>query len=157
MSDQPNNDDHWLEVSCTPVVGPSPMVMGFLQLCADRRFHRCIQNQFQIDAKIPKADEYWIHADAGGTATMVQRTEAPDYCYGKMKVRKMGWAAHGQSCGGFPDGTADSVIREELQKAMRKQRERYPEAEHYVYFATAGEGEKAEAVLYCMKYEKGST
>ena len=155
MSDQPNND-HWLEVSCKPVAGPSPMVMGFLQLCADRRFHRCIQEQFQKDAKIPKADEYWIHADAGGSATMVQSTAAPDYCYHKMKVGKMGWSAHGQGCGGFPDEPGDEFIREKLEEAVETQRDRYPDAEHFVYFATTSGGDKDEAVLYCMKYEKGS-
>src|SRR6266700_7225966 len=62
-------------------------VYGFLQLCADRRFHRDIQERFQRDAKLPSPLDYWIHADAGGAPMMLGLTTAPTYCYETKGVR----------------------------------------------------------------------
>src|SRR5215467_14166829 len=53
---------------------------GFIQLCADRRFHRAIMDLFQRDTGF-SPDRYWIHADAGGAPTMKDQTVAPQYCY----------------------------------------------------------------------------
>src|SRR5690348_4318346 len=75
-------------------------VYGFLQLCADRRFHREIQERFQRDAKLSSPLDYWIHADAGGAPMMLGLTTAPSYCYEQKGVRLMGWSAHGDVCGG---------------------------------------------------------
>jgi hypothetical protein len=85
MSDQPNSqaanvnpgtarqanvldEEDWLVKRC-PLTEETdePPTRGFLQLCADRRFHKCIQERFQEDAELEAPDQYWIHADAGGT------------------------------------------------------------------------------------------
>jgi len=133
-----------------------PETRGFLQLCADRRFHQCIQNAFRDDANLDAPQKYWIHADAGGTPKMTEQTTAPRYCYDDKKVRLMGWSAHGNGCGGFPPGTDDKVIEEALYKTIPDKIKDYPEATHFVYFARAiGIGEAASSVLYCLKYEKG--
>lgn len=147
-------DDNYSIVICDN--SPDYPTMGFLQLCADRRFHQCIQDHFRDDAKLDSPQEYWIHADAGGTPKMTNQTIAPNYCYHDKKVRLMGWSAHGNGCGGFPPGTGDTVIEEELYKTIPHKIEAYPDATHFVYFARAiGIGEAAKSVLYTLKYEKG--
>src|ERR1700759_2628849 len=103
-----------------------PPVTGFLQLCADRRFHRCIQEQFQRDAGLSSSEYYWIHADAGGTPKMADLRTAPNYCYHDKKVRLMGWSAHGNICGGFKPGTTDDVIRQALFETAENKVEEYP-------------------------------
>lgn len=130
-------------------------VMGFLQLCADRRFHACLQKRFQYDAKLESPLHYWIHADAGGTATMADLTAAPDYCYYDKKVRLMGWSAHGDGCGGLP-GLPDDEIRKLLMEVAEIKIAAYPKADHFVYFATMKrtEGAEDEMVLYCAKRGK---
>ncbi len=129
-------------------------VMGFLQLCADRRFHSCLQKQFQKDANLDSPLKYWIHADAGGTPAMSHLTIAPDYCYHTKKVKFMGWSAHGDGCGGFPN-QPDERIRQALAATAAEKIEEYPRATHFVYFATmTREKGVDEMVLYCMKYEK---
>ena len=98
--------------------------------------------------------DYWIHADAGGTPKMECQTTAPDYCYHKKCVRKMGWSAHGNGCGGFGEQVPDSVIQQALSEVAGRRKADYPGATHYVYFATIGRGKDAgKAVVYSMKYE----
>jgi hypothetical protein len=129
-------------------------VMGFLQLCADRRFHACLQKRFQEDAKLESPLHYWIHADAGGTPAMADLVTAPDYCYHDKEVRLMGWSAHGDGCGGFPD-LDDDEIRELLMEVAEARIADYPEADHFVYFATMKHDKGAEAaVVYCQKRGK---
>ena len=132
---------------------PDYDVMGFLQLCADRRFHRCLMKQFQHDAKLDAPEKYWIHADAGGTPAMAHLTAAPDYCYYTKGVTVMGWSAHGGGCGGFP-GVGDDKIRQELARVAREKAATYTKADHFVYFATMKEEGADEMVVYRMKYEK---
>jgi hypothetical protein len=163
MSNQPNsesnvaNEETWSnsEMTC-PDPGDLP-VLGFLQLCADRRFHKCIQQKFQTDAGLSSPEAYWIHADAGGTPKMECQTTAPDYCYYKKGVRKMGWSAHGNGCGGFGEHVPDDVIQHELNVIARRRAADYPNTTHYIYFATIGAGKDAgQAVVYCMKCEPES-
>jgi len=166
MNDQPNNqatnvtpgaerqanvlnEENWL-VQKYPDIGIPPL-RGFLQLCADRRFHRCLQEQFQKDTGINSPVDYWIHADAGGTPKMECQRTAPDYCYFKMEVRLMGWSAHGDNCGGFGDNVPDSEIRRALLVTARRKVEDYPLASHYVYFATTEhENGESYAVVHCL-------
>ena len=147
------NEEKWLGQRY-PDPGIPPL-LGFLQLCADRRFHRCLQDQFQKDTGINSPEDYWIHADAGGTPKMECQRTAPDYCYYDKKVRLMGWSAHGDICGGFGPNVPDEVIRQALLVVSRRKVEEYPDAAHFVYFATLSkEGDAEEAVVYCMKHEK---
>jgi hypothetical protein len=172
MSDQPNNqaknvnplaerqskvlnEENWI-VQKYPDIGIPPL-LGFLQLCADRRFHRCLQEQFQKDAGLNSTEDYWIHADAGGTPKMECQRTAPDYCYYDKGVRQMGWSAHGDICGGFGPNVPDKVIRKALCVVAQRKMEDYPDAAHFLYFATTiKEGDAEEAVVYCMKCEKGA-
>ena len=95
MNDQANvlKEDNWL-VERLPYTEDCP-ARGFLQLCADRRFHILIQQEFKKDAGLTSREDYWIHADAGGTPKMEGQRVAPDYCYKQKKVKLMGWSAHG--------------------------------------------------------------
>ncbi|HEY0365289.1 MAG TPA: hypothetical protein VGC73_02380 [Pyrinomonadaceae bacterium] len=144
------NEESWLaEKFASPGI---PVILGFLQLCADRRFHRLIQDQFQKDARLPTPEDYWIHADAGGTPKMECARTAPDYCYHTKGARKMGWSAHGDNCGGFGSNVPDDVIKQALLVIARRKVEEYPDAEHFIYFATTiKEGDAEEAVVYCLK------
>lgn len=167
MNDQPSSkvtserqsndldEENWL-VEKLPYTEDYPL-LGFLQLCADRRFHSLLQNEFQSDAGLKDPTDYWIHADAGGTPKMEDRNIAPDYCYNQKGVRLMGWSAHGAGCGGFGEEVEDDVIRKALQKTFKKQRRNYPEADHFCYFVTIKtKGDTKETVVYSMKYRKGS-
>lgn len=149
------DEENWL-VKNLPYTKDYPL-LGFLQLCADRRFHSLLQNEFQKDAKLKKPTDYWIHADAGGTPKMKNRHIAPDYCYNQKKVRLMGWSAHGAGCGGFGEEVPDHVIRRALEKTFKIQRRRYPDAKHYCYFVTIKKkGKKEETVVYSIKSGKRS-
>lgn len=128
---------------------------GYLQLCADRRFHRCIQEEFKDDAELPSDEDYWIHADAGGTPTMAKQIIAPNYCYHDMDVRLMGWSAHGAKCGGLPN-VPDHEIQRLLCKTMQGKVKDYPEATHFIYFVTiCGEPGEEETVVHRMIYQPG--
>ena len=163
MKDQPNNHstnvnsagqsnvlnkENWVvkklpyTKECTP--------LGFLQLCADRRFHREIQEQFQIDTELEEPTDYWIHADAGGTPKMECQRTAPDYCYYSKKVRLMGWSAHGSGCGGFGEDVPDDVIQRALYVVAERKAEEYPLATHFIYFITE-ERDTKETIVYSMK------
>lgn len=145
--------ENWREMGCSDPGNPH-RVMGFLQLCADRRFHECIQRAFRDQAGLNSSRDYWIHADAGGTPKMEKQRTAPNYCYKKKGVRLMGWSAHGDGCGGFGEEVPDGIIRAELFRVWLMKIREYPLARHFVYFATkAKKGKKS--VVYCMNYEKG--
>ena len=149
------NEENWM-VERLPYIEDCP-ARGFLQLCADRRFHQCIQQEFKKDAKLTSREDYWIHADAGGTPKMASQRVTPDYCYKKKGVRLMGWAAHGDNCGGFGDGVEDIVIRRALCETMQGKVKEYPEAKHFIYFVTVyKEQGKEETVVYRMIAEPGS-
>ena len=123
---------------------------GFLQLCADRRFHKCIQQEFKKDARLTSREDYWIHADAGGTPTMASQRVTPDYCYKQKGVRLMGWSAHGANCGGLPKLKDDEIKRLLFKTAKGKVKE-YPAAKHFIYFVTVNKGRgKEETVVYRM-------
>lgn len=147
------NVESWSELKC---IDPGDFKLtGYLQLCADRRFHECIQDQFQVDAELPSRNAFWIHADAGGTPKMECQRTAPDYCYYDKHVRSMGWSAHGDVCGGFGPDVPDAVILEALDVISRRKMEEYPDADHFVYFATLiKKADAEEAVVYCRKYKK---
>jgi hypothetical protein len=149
------NDDNWI-VEHLPYTEESP-ARGFLQLCADRRFHRCIQQAFKKDADLSSREDYWIHADAGGTPKMAGQRVTPNYCYFDNDVRLMGWSAHGDKCGGFGGDVEDVEIRRALCETMKGKIKEYPEAKHFVYFATVYKARgKEETVLYRMICEPGS-
>lgn len=131
--------------------------LGFLQLCADRRFHPELQARFQRDAKLQSPTHFWIHADAGGTPKMECQRTAPDYCYYQKDVRLMGWAAHGDICGGFGTNVPDDEILEALLVVARRKVEDYPDADHWIYFMTAKkEKDTEETIVYSMKCGKRS-
>jgi len=153
MNDQPNsealNEENWI-VQKLPYIEEVPL-LGFLQLCADRRFHRAIQEMFQRQAGLPNPTDYWIHADAGGTPKMENQRTAPDYCYYDKQVRLMGWAAHGAVCGGFGPDVPDSVIQQALNETAQRKMEEYPEARHFVYFLTAKKERDTEETMVYSK------
>ena len=63
MNDQSNvlTEDNW-KVERLPYTEDCP-TRGFLQLCADRRFHKLIQQEFKKDAGLDSREDYWIHAE----------------------------------------------------------------------------------------------
>jgi hypothetical protein len=147
------NEGNWT-VERLPYTEDCP-ARGFLQLCADRRFHSCLQREFKKDAGLSTREDYWIHADAGGTPTMANQTVTPDYCYKQKNVRLMGWSAHGDNCGGLPS-CSDHEIKQLLCETMQGKVKAYPEATHFIYFVTIDrEQGKEETVLHRMIYQPG--
>lgn len=145
----------WM-VERLPYIEESP-AKGFLQLCADRRFHSCIQQEFKKDAGLTSREDYWIHADAGGTPKMAGQRVTPNYCYINKGVRLMGWSAHGDGCGGFGESVPDDVIKRALRETMQRNVREYPLAKHFIYFVTVGKEQgDEETVVYRMISEPGS-
>ena len=148
-------EENWT-VKTLPYTEDSP-AKGFLQLCADRRFHKCIQQEFKKDAKLTSREDYWIHADAGGTPKMDCQRTTPDYCYYNKKVRLMGWSAHGAGCGGFGEEVPDDVIMRALCETMQRNVRKYPLAKHFIYFVTVIKKQgKKETVVYRLIAEPGT-
>lgn len=148
------NEENWI-VERLPYTEDCP-AKGFLQLCADRRFHKLLQQEFKKDTKLTSREDYWIHADAGGTPKMASQRVTPNYCYFDKKVRLMGWSAHGANCGGFGTGVKDDVIRRALCETMQGKVKEYPLAKHFIYFVTeCKEQGKEETIVYRMIYEPG--
>jgi hypothetical protein len=86
-------------------------------------------------------DEYWIEAGPGGAPSWDDNTEAARLAYAEGAAH-MGWATHGDRCGGFP-GASNEELRTKLLKALRKRAEEFPKARHYGLF---GQGEQVEIV-----------
>ena len=79
-----------------------------------------------------RPDEYWIEATPGGAPAFGTRTRASDVAHANG-ARVMGWAAHGERCGGFPDAS-DERMREMLLRAVERRRVDYPDSEHLTFF-----------------------
>jgi hypothetical protein len=118
-----------------------PGRLGFLQLCADRRFHRLTMDAFEEATGFAPTD-YWIEALAGGAPAVALRTRATEFAR-SQGATVMGWAAHGDDCGGFP-GADDERIRAMLATTVARRRLEYPGAEHLVFF---GSGRRVSRVL----------
>ena len=121
-------------------------LLGFLQMCIERRFHQAIRKCFQDKTGL-KETEYWINADVGGSPRMEYQAQAADYCY-KKEVEFMGWSAHGSTCGGFRSGESNAFILEALRKTLENKVVEYPGVEHHGFFATEGEGPGEVIVLH---------
>lgn len=116
--------------------------LGFLQMCADRRFHAKMEEEFRRLTGLSETD-YWIEATAGG-APAISDPKTADYA-DSHGARFMGWAAHGTNCGGFP-GISDESMEARLDETIRDRQSRYPDATHLKIFSTDQEthGEKVD-------------
>ena len=110
-----------------------PESLGFLQLCADRRFHREVMTAFEAETGL-SPQGYWIEATAGGAPTLGTYTTTARFAYDKG-ARIMGWAAHGDACGGYP-GLDNDAVEAKLEAAARERAQELPGAEHWMLFAT---------------------
>ncbi|MDQ5820583.1 MAG: hypothetical protein M3540_03995 [Actinomycetota bacterium] len=106
--------------------------LGYLQLCAERRFHRAVMEAFEREMGL-QPDEYWIEARPGGTPSWADNTKGARIA-DRNGARVMGWATHGDVCLGFP-GESDEGMRRRLQKAAARRAEEFPRAEHVMLFA----------------------
>jgi len=109
--------------------------LGIVTMCADKRFHRLVEEKFRELTGLG-AESYWIQATAGGAPAIVENGlfTTTDYAY-VHGARHMGWAGHGDTCGGYHDvSTEDMEKKTEALMALVKQK--YPEATHYQIFST---------------------
>ncbi|HST23873.1 MAG TPA: hypothetical protein VLR90_22385 [Blastocatellia bacterium] len=114
-------------------------LLGFLQMCIEKRFHSAVQGRFQQVAGL-SATNYWIHTDIGGSPKMEENDAAPNYCYAwPRNARFMGWSAHGSGCGGF-ENEDDDYILNALRDTLNKKLILYPEARHVGLFAKVRPG-----------------
>ena len=111
----------------------SPEVLGFLQLCADRRFHRAVMAAFEAETGLPP-DGYWIEATAGGAPAFETMSATASFAFDKGAAI-VGWAAHGDACGGFP-GLSNDEVEATLEATARTRAGEVPGAEHWMLFAT---------------------
>lgn len=114
--------------------------LGFLQLCADRRYHRKTMAQFERATGL-RPDQYWIEATAGGAPALDAATATASFAYGNG-ARIMGWSAHGDGCGGFP-GCSDEELRAKLDAAAGERAKDFPAASHWTLFGAGGKVEAA--------------
>src|SRR5262245_27275447 len=129
MNVHANRGDHAL--SEPPREGDA-VARGFLQLCADRRFHRATMLAFERATGLPP-DGYWIEARPGGAPSWADNTRASRLAHRNGAVY-MGWAAHGDGCLGFP-GEPNGRMADRLARTVRKRAEEFPKATHVGLFA----------------------
>ena len=110
--------------------------LGFLQLCAERRFHRRVMEAFERAAGLAP-DGYWIEARPGGAPSWVDNTRGARLAY-RNGATQMGWSGHGDVCLGFPGKSTDE-LRRMLAKTARARADEFPRARHYLVFATDAE------------------
>ena len=114
----------------------SDQVLGFLQLCADRRYHRKTMDALEAATALTGPDRYWIEATAGGAPAFETPTPTAQFAY-EQGARIMGWAAHGDTCGGWP-GLSNDEIEAKLQAVARERLKGFPDAEHWLLFGSGG-------------------
>jgi hypothetical protein len=107
--------------------------LGFLQLCAERRFHRRVMHAFERAAGLAP-DGYWIEARPGGAPSWDDNTRGARLAH-RAGATHMGWAAHGDVCLGFP-GKPNAELLRMLERTARRRAEEFPRATHYLLFAT---------------------
>ena len=78
-------------------------------------------------------DGYWIEARPGGAPSWADNTRAARLAH-KSGAAFMGWAAHGDNCGGFP-GEPNDRVADRLVKTLNKRAEEFPKAKHIGFFA----------------------
>ena len=120
---------------------PQEEILGFLQLCADRRYHRKTMDAFEAATGLTGSDRYWIEATAGGSPAFDEATLTARFSYDNG-ARVMGWAAHGTAndgmgCGGFP-GRSDVEMKAMLEVRARERVKDFPDAEHWFLFGHGG-------------------
>jgi hypothetical protein len=108
------------------------MTLGFLQLCAERRFHRAVMEAFERETGLAP-DEYWIEARAGGAPSWSDNTRTARIAH-RFGAKTMGWSAHGAECRGYP-GESDAALRSRLDKTARRRAEEFPNVSHLLLFA----------------------
>jgi len=106
--------------------------LGFLQLCAERRFHRTVMETFERETGLAP-DEYWIEARPGGAPSWSDNTKGARLAHSNG-AQFMGWAAHGDVCLGFP-GASDETLRRSLLRAASRRAEEFPRCAHLALFA----------------------
>ena len=109
--------------------------LGFLQLCAERRFHRQVMDAFEQATGL-RTDAYWIEARAGGAPSWADNTRTARTAV-RQGARVMGWAGHGDVCLGFP-GESDDRLRSRVLASARKRAEEFPRCTHLALFALPG-------------------
>jgi hypothetical protein len=108
------------------------IVRGYLQLCADLRFHRATMIEFERVTGLA-ADGYWIESRPGGAPSWADNTRAARLAH-RRGALLMGWAAHGDECLGFA-GESNDQIRSRLLRTLAKRAEEFPRATHVGLFA----------------------
>lgn len=116
-------------------------VFGFLQLCADRRYHRMTMEEFEARTGL-RPDQYWIEARAGGAPAFEAASGTAEFAY-DQGATVMGWAAHGDVCGGFPE-RSNTEMRAAVEARARERAADFPDAEHWMLFAAGGAVEAQE-------------
>lgn len=109
--------------------------LGIVTMCADKRFHRLAEEKFRELSGLT-SEQYWICATAGGSQAIGEQSafSTPDYAY-THGARHMGWAGHGDSCGGYPN-VSTKEMEEKLDAVITLMQQRYPKAAHYRIFST---------------------
>jgi hypothetical protein len=111
------------------------MELGYLQLCADRRFHYLTTAAFE-DATGLEPEQYWIEARSGGAPAYADRTRAARFAY-REGATHFGWGGERDGCLGFP-GDPNPEMRRKLERTVRARMDDFRRATHYELF---GEGE----------------
>lgn len=108
--------------------------LGFLSICADKRFWEIQTKKISQKLNLSPA-QFWLDARAGGAGKLVQEKNfaAPDHAY-HQGARTMVWGMHGDKCGGFP-GLTNKQLKKIHQDIIPTVKSRYPKATHYLIWS----------------------
>ena len=112
------------------------MELGYLQLCADRRFHYLTMAAFE-EATGLEPEQYWIEARSGGAPAYADRTRAARFAYREARSTSAGLPT--ATVPRLPGRVERGRCGSKLERAVRARMDDFPRATHYELF---GEGDE---------------
>jgi len=107
---------------------------AYLCACMDHRFFERTLTEFR---EIAGTRMVYLETEAGGAPSFGSEPSSARLAYDvpAISARIMGWAAHGDGCGGFPGRTNDEM-REKLIATVKERMRDFPDVRHIALFAT---------------------
>lgn len=107
---------------------------AYLCACMDHRFFERILEEFRAAAGTRMV---YLETEAGGAPAFGSEPGSARLAHqhAGIQARIMGWAAHGDGCGGFP-GRSNDEMREKLLATVNERRRDFPDCKHLALFAT---------------------
>ena len=117
---------------------PAESEYTYLCTCIDHRFFEAILAEYR---ELTGNHFVYLETEMGGAPSFGTRPRSAEEAYENPQIlaRKMGWAAHGSGCAGFP-GRPDEAMRAKLAATVAERRRDFPLATHFALFAFIDHG-----------------